>query len=40
MRQQLAENALRTGSSAEYRVSGECKNGGELDLDADSSRFP
>ena len=40
MRQQLAENALRSGSSAEYRVSGECRNGGDLDLHPDSSRFP
>ena len=40
MRQQLAENALRTGSSAEYRVPSGCRNGGELDLHPDSSRFP
>lgn len=40
MRQQLAENALRTGSSAEYRVPGECRDGGELDLRPSDSRFP
>ena len=40
MRLQLAENALRGGSSAEYRVPGECRDGGELDLRPDDSRFP
>jgi hypothetical protein len=40
MRQQLAENALRTGSSAEYRVPGSCKDGGRLDLHPGSSSFP
>jgi hypothetical protein len=40
MRQQLAENALRTGSSAEYRVSAECRDGGELDLHPSTSAFP
>ena len=40
MRQQLAENALRGGSSAEYRVPATCRDGGELDLAPGSSRFP
>ena len=40
MRQQLAENELRGGSTAEYRVPAECRDGGALDLDRDSSRFP
>jgi hypothetical protein len=40
MRQQLTENALRGLGSAEYRVPSECRDGGRLDLDPDSSRFP
>jgi len=40
MRQQLAENALRTRGNVEYLVPPECRNGGSLDLDADSGRFP
>jgi hypothetical protein len=40
MRQQLAENALRSGSSAEYRVTAECRDGGALDLSPASPRFP
>jgi hypothetical protein len=40
MRQQLAENALRTGSTSEYRVPPDCRNGGALDLHPDSSSFP
>ena len=40
MRQQLAENALRAGGAAEYLVPPECRDGGELDLNPDSSRFP
>ena len=40
MRQQLAENALRGGRSVEYRVPAECRDGGALDLDPGSSRFP
>jgi hypothetical protein len=40
MRQQLAENALRGGSSAEYRVPEECRDGGRLDLDRGSGPFP
>ena len=40
MRQQLTENALRARSSFEYLVPPECRDGGRLDLDPDSSRFP
>ncbi len=40
MRQQLAENALRAGGSIEYRVPPDCRDGGRLDLDAGSTRFP
>jgi len=40
MRQQLADNNLRAGSSAAYRVPPECRDGGELDLDPASSAFP
>ena len=40
MRQQLAENALRTGSSSEYRVPPDCRDGGALDLNPDRSSFP
>jgi hypothetical protein len=40
MRQQLAENGLRNGATAEYRVPPECRDGGELDLDPRSSAFP
>ena len=40
MRQQLAENALRAGGSVEYRVSSECRDGGRLDLDPGTTRFP
>ena len=40
MRQQLAENELRARSSPEYLVPGDCRDGGRLDLDPDSSRFP
>ena len=40
MRRQLVENDLRGGSSAEYRVPAECRDGGELDLAPESSRFP
>jgi hypothetical protein len=39
MRQQLAENALRGGIS-EYLVPADCRDGGALDLDPRSSRFP
>jgi hypothetical protein len=40
MRQQLTENALRSRGSADYLVPPECHDGGELDLDPRSSRFP
>lgn len=40
MRQQLTENALRGGGSFEYRVPPECRDGGRLDLDPGSTRFP
>ncbi len=40
MRQQLAENQLRGLESLEYRVGPECRDGGELDLDAASGDFP
>jgi hypothetical protein len=40
MRQQLAENAGRSGATAEYLVPPECRDGGRLDLDPDGSSFP
>ena len=40
MRQQLAENALRSGASVEYRVPAECRDGGRLDLRPGDSSFP
>ena len=40
MGRQLVENSLRTGSSAEYRVPAECRDGGRLDLNKDIARFP
>ena len=40
MRQQLTENALRTGATVEYRVPPDCRDGGSLDLRPDDSRFP
>jgi hypothetical protein len=40
MRQQLAENALRTGASVEYRIPPECRDGGSLDLGSNDARFP
>jgi hypothetical protein len=40
MRRQLVENSLRIGSTAEYRVPAECRDGGRLDLDLNLSRFP
>ena len=39
MRRELAENAGR-GTSFEYRVGPECRDGGELDLDPADSAFP
>jgi len=40
MRQQLTENASRSGATAEYLVPPDCRDGGSLDLDPDSTRFP
>jgi hypothetical protein len=40
MRQQLAENSLRSVATAEYRVPADCRNGTRLDLDLESSSFP
>jgi hypothetical protein len=40
MRGQLVENELRGRSSPAYRVPAECRDGGRLDLDPDSTRFP
>lgn len=40
MRQQLADNATFARSAREYLVPRACRNGGRLDLDPGSSRFP
>jgi hypothetical protein len=40
MRRQLVENSLRIGSTAEYRVPAECRDGGRLDLNPNLARFP
>jgi hypothetical protein len=40
MRQQLAENALQGPGALEYVVPRECRDGGRLDLDPASDRFP
>jgi len=40
MRQQLTENALHGGSSLEYLVPPECRDGGRLDLDPAVAAFP
>ena len=40
MRQQLAENATFARSAPAYLVPGACHDGGSLDLDPKSSRFP
>jgi hypothetical protein len=40
MSQQLAENAGRSGAGAEYLVPPQCRDGGALDLDPGTSRFP
>jgi hypothetical protein len=40
MRQQLTENALRSGASLEYLVPTDCRDGGRLDLNPDTSQFP
>jgi hypothetical protein len=40
MRQQFVENALHGAGTIEYLLPKECRDGGQLDLDAASSRFP
>ena len=40
MRQQLTENATFARSASDYLVPGECRDGGRLDLDPGSGRFP
>ena len=40
MRQQLAENRLHGGTSSEYLVPSECRDGGSLDLRPTASSFP
>ena len=40
MAQQLTENRLRGLETAEYRVSEECRNGGQLDLGPTDDAFP
>jgi hypothetical protein len=40
MRQQRIENALRGADTLEYRLTAECRDGGQLDLDKTSSTFP
>ncbi len=40
MRQQLVDNATFAQSAPEYLVPHECRNGGRLDLDPESGRFP
>ena len=40
MRQQLAENAGRSRASPEYLVPPDCRDGGRLDLNPDTARFP
>ena len=40
MRLQLADNATYARSAPAYLVPGECRDGGQLDLDPESSRFP
>jgi hypothetical protein len=40
MRQQLVENALRSQASAAYRIPPDCRDGGRLDLNPDTVRFP
>jgi hypothetical protein len=40
MRQQLTENALHSGGSPEYVVGAGCRDGGPLDLNPDSPKWP
>ena len=40
MRQQLVENALRSGAAFEYLVPPDCRDGDRLDLSPNDARFP
>jgi hypothetical protein len=40
MRQQLVENTLRAGTTSEYRVPPECRDGDRLDLRPGNPAFP
>ena len=40
MRQQLVENRLRSAATVEYLVTGDCRDGGRLDLHPRDSSFP
>jgi hypothetical protein len=40
MRLQLADNATYARSAPAYLVPGECRDGGRLDLNPATSRFP
>jgi hypothetical protein len=40
MSQQLAENATFARAAPAYLVPGSCRNGGTLDLNPGTSRFP
>jgi hypothetical protein len=40
MRQQLSENAIQARGAPAYLVPAECRDGGELDLDPSTRRFP
>lgn len=40
MRQQLVQNDLRSRTNPAYRLPSDCLDGGRLDLNPDSSRFP
>jgi hypothetical protein len=40
MSRQIAQNALRGRASPEYRIPPECRDGGRLDLNPETSEFP
>jgi hypothetical protein len=40
MRQQLVENLDGRGPASEYLVPADCRDGGPLDLNPDTTRFP
>jgi hypothetical protein len=40
MRRELVDNARRGGTSPEYLIPPDCRDGGRLDLNPDSDRFP